>query len=91
MWFPLQRRVHGPDLSFGEGKSRHTDMQQGRGIRSGTTLATLSQMHANAQWSPLRYPLLAPVAGEIQDLLRMLRDRERDHAVVYGVRILAEC
>jgi hypothetical protein len=46
-------------------------------------------MRAYSEQSPLRYSLLAPMPGEIQDFLGVLRDRECEHTIAYGVRIIA--
>src|SRR6185312_14284120 len=76
------RGVHSPDFPVGERKSGHTDVQQGCSIGPGAALPAFPEVGTNTQRLPLRYPLLAPMPGEVQNFLGTLGQRKRDHAVV---------
>ena len=62
-------------------------MQDRGGVRAGAALAALPQVGTDDKRPPLRCPLFAPPAGEVEDLLRRLWYRIGEDEVIQLVRL----
>ena len=79
--------VQSPNLPFGEGEAGRPDVQDGGGVRAGAALAALPQVSTDDKRPPLRCPLFAPPAGEVEDFLRRLWYRISEDEVIQLVRL----
>ena len=79
------RHVHGPDLAVPRVEPGGAGRKDQRGVRSGPPAPVLPRVHADDEGQPLRGPLAAPAAGEVEQLRRDRRHGQRQRQAVDGV------
>ncbi len=76
------RHVHRPDLALAGVEAARARGEDQRGVRAGTAAAVLPRVHADDEGQALRRPLAAPPAGEVEQLGRDGRHRQRERQAV---------